>query len=442
MPARTLREVSIRNLKVFRQHYVSEISGSLGDLGTFLPISIALSVNGTVSLSSTLIFSGLFNILTGLFFGIPLPVQPMKAIAAVAIARSFTHGEIAAAGIFVAVCIFVFSITGILEWFANVIPIPVVKGIQVGAGLSLIISSAGKLLSSLDWISPSWADNLLWALAAFIFLLVTNIYRDVPYALIVFVLGIVFATIRSALAANLPSFHFWSPFVVVPHLEEWRVGALDAGIGQIPLTTLNSIVAVVHLAGDLLPSVRTPSITSIGLSVAGMNLLGCWLGAMPVCHGSGGLAAQYRFGARSGSSVVFLGLFKLVIGVFFGESLVGLLKRFPSALLGVMVIASGLELVSVGESLNTAGARDLGRAEQAFTGLGSMPAISESERKRRWTVMMVTVGLLVGFKNDAIGFVAGMLCHWIYSMPAVNLERFRERWSLTRIWNRRGIRLH
>lgn len=437
MTAHTLREISARNLRIFRQNYVSEISGSLGDLGTFLPIAIALSVNGTVSLSSTLIFSGLFNILTGLFFGIPLPVQPMKAIAAVAIARSFTHGEIAAAGIFVGACIFVFSITGILRWFANVIPIPVVKGIQVGAGLSLIISSAGSLLASLGWIGPSWADNLLWAIAAFIFLLVTNVYRNVPYALIVFVLGIVFAIIRTALATNLPSFEFWGPLVVVPQPHEWRVGALDAGTGQIPLTTLNSIVAVTHLAGDLLPSVRKPSITSIGLSVAGMNLLGCWFGAMPVCHGSGGLAAQYRFGARSGSSVVFLGLLKLVIGIFFGESLVGLLRRFPTALLGVMVIAAGLELVSVGESLNTSGARDLGKAgsdaEQASSGSGavSMPIVSENERKRRWTVMMVTVGLLVGFKNDAIGFVAGMLCHWMYEMPRV-LGSFEGRWTWTR----------
>ena len=430
MTVHTLREISNRNLRIFQQHYVSEISGSLGDLGTFLPVTIALSVNGTVSLSSTLIFSGIFNMLTGAFFGVPLPVQPMKAIAAVAIARSFSHGEIIAAGIFVGVCILVFSVTGLLQWFADVIPIPVVKGIQVGAGLSLIITSAGKLLSSLGWASPSWADNLAWAMAAFVFLLLTNTYRKVPYALIIFIQGIVFATVRAALASKLPSFHFWHPFVTVPRdFREWHIGAVDAGVGQIPLTTLNSIVAVVHLAGDLLPNVRTPSTTSIGLSVAGMNLLGCWFGAMPLCHGSGGLAAQYRFGARSGSSVIFLGLLKLVIGVFFGESLVELLRRFPSALLGVMVIAAGLELVSVGESLNTSGARDLGdHAEEQGSVLG------ESERKRRWTVMMVTVGLLVGFKNDAIGFVAGMLCHWIYFLPTVNLDGNRN-------WGRRRIQL-
>ncbi|KAK6814666.1 SUL1 like protein [Aspergillus parasiticus SU-1] len=435
MTAQTFRQISNRNLQTFRRNYVSEISGSLGDLGTFLPIAIALAINGTVSLSSTLIFSGLFNILTGLFFGIPLPVQPMKAIAAVAIARSFNNGTIAAAGIFVGAIIFIFSVTGLLHWFADVIPIPVIKGIQVGAGLSLVIASCGNILSSLGWVGPSWADNRIWAIAAFVFLIITNVYRKVPYALAVFILGIIFAVIRSALVADLPSLAFWHPYTVVPTPGQWSVGALDAGIGQIPLTTLNSIVAVVHLAGDLIPNVRTPSVTSIGLSVAAMNLVGCWFGAMPVCHGSGGLAAQYRFGARSGSSVIFLGLLKLVIGIFFGESLVGLLKRFPSALLGVMVIAAGLELVSVGESLNTTGARDIMKANFGILGDARQdiaPMLSDADRKRRWTVMMVTVGLLVGFKNDAIGFLAGILCHLGYELPGL-WEKVRNRWNEGRV---------
>lgn len=434
MTAQTLREISAHNLRTFKRHYVSEISGSLGDLGTFLPIAIALAVNGTVSLASTLIFSGVYNILTGLFFGIPLPVQPMKAIAAVAIARNFSNGSIAAAGIFVGACILLFSVTGLLRWFANAIPVPVIKGIQVGAGLSLVISACGGMLKPLGWISPSWADNRIWAIAAFVALIVTNIYRKLPYALALFAVGLVFAIIRTALAGHLPGFEIWHPYIVIPTPQQWQVGALDAGVGQIPLTTLNSIVAVVHLSHDLLPNVRTPSITHIGLSVAAMNLLGCWFGAMPVCHGSGGLAAQYRFGARSGASVVFLGVLKLIIGLLFGETLVDLLKRFPAAFLGVMVIAAGLELVGVGESLNTTGARDLGQAEPTLgsTGQHLGPVLTDEERKRRWTVMMITVGLLVGFKNDAVGFIAGMLCHWAYDIPTW-WENGRTRWSEGRL---------
>lgn len=214
------------------------------------------------------------------------------------------------------------------------------------------------------------------------------------------------------------------------------MGVVNAVIGQIPLTTLNSIVAVVHLAHNLFHSdIRTPSITHIGVSVAGMNLLSCWFGAMPVCHGSGGLAAQYYFGARSGASVIFLGTLKLTIGLFFGETLVDLLKHFPGAFLGVMVIAAGLELAIVGENLNTSGARDLGRARGGVLGNADQrlgPFISDEERKRRWTVMIVTVGGLLGFRNDAIGFLAGLLTHWAYSITEL-WDKGRNYWSQGRL---------
>lgn len=395
---------------------MTEISGAFGDLGTFLPIVIALTEGHQISLTTTLVFTGVYNILTGAFFGIPLPVQPMKAIAAVSILKGLTAGQTAAAGIFVSSCILVFSITGLLSWFTRVIPIPVVKGIQVGAGLSLIIAAGSKALSSLSWTTPSWADNYLWMILGFVFLFVFNLRPRTPYALILFLIGIVFAVIRTTgdQHQHLPAFRLWRPYTQIPSSSEWKTGILDAGIGQLPLTTLNSVVAVTHLAADLLPEIQTSSVTSIGFSVAIMNLLGCWFGAMPVCHGSGGLAAQYRFGARSGASIIFLGLLKLMVGIMFGESLTDLLHRFPLALLSIMIIAAGLELASVGESLNTPRARDLSKEG---TDAPHAVGITDEERKQRWTVMLVTAGLLVAFKNDAIGFLAGMCCHWSYRLP-------------------------
>lgn len=160
----------------------------------------------------------------------------------------------------------------------------------------------------------------------------------------------------------------------------------------------------------------------MGISVATMNLVGGWFGAMPVCHGSGGLAAQYRFGARSGASIIMLGVFKIFLGLVFGESLVALLKQYPKSLLGIMVLAAGLELAKVGESINY-GARDLweeadnNNSNEASThgeGTKRRKSLSEAERQERWTVMLMTVGGLLAFKNDAVGFAAGMLCHWTY----------------------------
>jgi len=210
---------------------------------------------------------------------------------------------------------------------------------------------------------------------------------------------------------------------MVPDWASFKTGALDAGLGQLPLTTLNSIIAVCFLSADLLPHLPAPSVTAMGISVAFMNLVGGWFGAMPVCHGSGGLAAQYRFGARSGASIIILGLFKVLIGIFFGESLVGLLRVYPKSLLGIMVLAAGLELAKVGESLNH-GARDLWEASESpevlnqgeggHEGLKMQRQLSDEERRQRWNIMFMTVGGLLAFKNDAVGFAAGMLCHWTY----------------------------
>lgn len=156
---------------------------------------------------------------------------------------------------------------------------------------------------------------------------------------------------------------------------------------------------------------------------------------MPVCHGSGGLAAQYRFGARSGASIILLGLFKIILGLLFGESLVALLHQYPKGLLGVMVLAAGLELAKVGESLNI-GARDLWEESESTLAVSSEDGgsqqvsqksqrqLSDEERMERWTVMFVTVAGLLAFRNDGVGFIAGMLCHGIN--------------KLSRTWSSRG----
>lgn len=360
--------------------------------------------------------------------------------------------ETVGAGAWVSAVVLVLSVTGLLQWLARVVPVPVVKGIQFGAGLSLVISAGSTLLLPLGWVDrPSPLDNRLWALLAFLALIVSQRTppRFFPYALAMFLLGLVLAFMGILVGyeghyhdhLGLPWFSLWRPAFVMPAWLSHTSAGL--ALAQLPLTTLNSVLATAALAADLLPDLPAPSVTALGLSVAAMNLSGCWLGAMPVCHGAGGLAAQYRFGARSGASVVLLGLLKIVLGLLFGETLVDLLAHFPHSILGVMVIAAGLELAKVGESLNR-GAPDLwetaaeeseGAGDQDRTGggVGGMVRavgvakhrdLSDKERMERWTVMLMTAAGILAVKNDAVGFAAGMLCHWAYRLADV-IERRR-----------------
>ncbi|KAL8950511.1 MAG: hypothetical protein Q9222_003450 [Ikaeria aurantiellina] len=422
------RSTQTYNLTTFRSQPLQEISGSFGDLGTLLPILIAYTdlsrpnAVPAIDLGSTLVFTGLFNIFTGLCFGIPLPVQPMKAIAAVALSRMFEKEEVASAGLFVAAVVGFLTVTGLLEWFNRRIPVPVIKGIQVGVGLSLI-SYGGGILVKADDLTYNHPDlrNMLLGLTCLGFF-VSNVFRSFPYAIVLLFLGILVAL--PSLIHNPTPLGIWRPHAFVPSPTRFEKG-IDAGLGQIPLTVLNSIIAVTALSAELLPNIPTPSTTSIGLSVTAMNLIGCWFGSMPVCHGSGGLAAQYRFGARSGASVIFLGCIKLLLGLFAARFAKQVFQGIPNAVLGIMIIAAGLEIASVGESLNTAQARDLSQKEDGVITISSVGAsadevlgekLNHEQRKRRWMTMFITVGGIVAFKNDAVGFLAGMLCQWSYQL--------------------------
>lgn len=333
-------------------------------------------------------------------------------------------GVVTAAGQWVGAAVLIMSVTGLLRWVVRIVPLPVVKGIQLGAGLSLILGAGSSLLQPLHWAHPA-LDNRIWALLAFLVLIGTQKLPRFPYALLFFILALVLAFIKVTVShESLPWFYAWHPRFTIPHwIGKDDSPALWMAIGQLPLTTLNSIIAVTALSHDLLPELPTPSVTSIGISVALMNLTSTWFGGMPVCHGAGGLAAQYRFGARSGSSIILLGIFKLALGLLFGETLVDLLKDYPKSLLGIMVIAAGLELAKVGNSLNQ-GASDLCHVASR-QGPRRHRDLSEDERLERWTVMLMTTAGILAFKNDAVGFFAGMLCHGAYRLS----ERISERYS-------------
>ncbi|MCJ1389010.1 hypothetical protein MMC18_001863 [Xylographa bjoerkii] len=420
-----LKRIQRRNVRIFRERPLQEMSGAFGDLGTLMPLFLGLAQNESISVSSTLVFMGLSNIITGVYFGIPLPVQPMKAIAAVAIADKYTPPQLASAGLFVAAVVGFLSVTGLVQWFTKRIPLPIVKGIQVGTGLSLIIS-AGSLIP-LNLSSHTGAYLVL--VGTLTFLLLCSIFRKVPFVLCIVLLCV--PSVFLGYCSYNPYLSVWRPSITIPSFADFRFGAINAGLGQIPLTTLNSIIAVTYLATDLIPEVPETSATAIGCSVSLMNLIGCWFSAMPLCHGSGGLASQFRFGARSGASIIFLGFIKLLLGLFASQYAVVYSHIFWPIPLGVLLFLAGVELAKMGESLNTEGARDLwektDEANLDELSLRTPRTLTSEERMARWTVMIATVGAILAYKNDGVGFIVGLLLHGTYSL----LDRTRA-WSTRR----------
>lgn len=218
-------------------------------------------------------------------------VQPMKAIAAVALSAKLSPGEISSAGLFVSVVVGILGISGLISLVSSKIPLCIVRGIQVGTGLTLVTKGIDMVSSSNGWnLSDRDAayDNYVWTILAFATGLAFYHARRNLSALILFGVGILLAVIHIRVnnaAVGKPGFVFSSPSA--PNASEFYYGIISAGLGQVPLTLLNSIIATSFLANDLFPLKSHPvaSVKSISLCVAGMNLIGCWFGSVPYCHG-------------------------------------------------------------------------------------------------------------------------------------------------------------
>lgn len=368
-----------------------EIAGSLGDLGTFLPLLVGMASQNGLDFAASLFFAGLFNVVTGLVFAVPMAVQPMKAIAAVALTEGLTAPEILAAGITVSAVVFLLGVTGLIDWVGRVVPKSVVRGLQLALGLSLLmkglqmVAGTGVAVGLDSWITGALATLVVLALF---------FSRRVPAALVLFGAGVVLAILREptvvdqlGLGISLPA---WSP----PAWEDFVSAFPKAALPQIPLTMLNSVVAVCALSGDLFPDRAVPA-RRVAISVGIMNLAAGWFGGMPMCHGAGGIAGQYRFGARTNGSILFLGGVKMVVAVVFGASLMALCQAFPASLLGVMLAFSGMELALV--------TRDQTRRPDAFA-------------------MILTAGACLALNSVAMGFVLGFLMVQVLRLPRFRVD--------------------
>jgi MFS superfamily sulfate permease-like transporter len=369
----------------------NEIAGSLGDLGIFLPFLVGMASRNGLDFASGLFFAGVFNVVTGLTFAIPMAVQPMKAIATVALTEGLTVQQILAAGAAVSFVILLLAITGLIDWLNRVIPKSVVRGLQLALGLSLMMQALQMIAGTSQWLA---ADSYVTGAISAVVVLLLFFSRKIPAALVLFGIGLALTVcihpeiVRSlGIGFALPK---WTPLSTSDFASAFPKAALP----QIPLTTLNSIIAVCALSADLFPN-RPAKPRRVALSVAMMNLVGCWFGAMPMCHGAGGLAGQYRFGARTNGSILFLGVAKILLAVFLGASLMSLCRAFPSSVLGVMLAFAGMELALV--------CRDQTSRTDSFA-------------------MLLTAATCLGLNNIAIGFVLGLAMAWCVRIGLFRVE--------------------
>lgn len=317
----------------------NEFSGAFGDIGTDLPLIIGMILASGLDSASVLITYGLMQLLTAIIYGIPMPVQPLKAVAMIVITQKIAPSIIYGGGLAIGVLMLFLSLTGLIDLIAKYIPKVVVRGIQFGLGIQLSLVALKEYVVA-DSISGYWLAGI-----AFVITLILLGNRKYPPAIFIILAGIIYALIfnfNNFDIFNVVSISF--PKLYTPNWTDILTGFLILALPQIPLSIGNSIIATKQMASDYFPEKKI-TVRKISLTYSIINIINPFFGGIPTCHGSGGMAGHYSFGARTGGSVFIYGTLLLILGVFFSGSFEQVVKIFPLPILGVILLFEGITLM-------------------------------------------------------------------------------------------------
>ena len=315
-----------------------ELAGAFGDLGTSLPLLTGLIVTSGLHAGAVLATFGFLQIFSGLRYGLPMSVQPLKAVAALAIAGHLRAEVVWASGLVIAVIMLALQLLGLVAWLGRQIPLVVIRGLQLALGIKLAILALGTFVPS-----EGWAGLGLAIASAALFLALRG-QRRVPPGLVIFTLGAGYALARTPtlLSAAVPLHFTWPAMAQFEAADLW-LGFAVLALPQLPLSLANSIYATERTVGDLFPHRRVTS-GKLALTYAMMNFLAPLTGGAPVCHGAGGVAGHHAFGARTGGSVILCGSVFVLVGLLASDGFGQLVHLLPLPTLGVLL---GFEAVTM-----------------------------------------------------------------------------------------------
>lgn len=324
---------------------------------------------------------GLTNIFLALIYRIPLPVQPKKVVGSVALSQAWSVTQVLGAGFGLGVIWVALSLSQRLSDLLMKVPKPVVRGIQLGLAISLALTGA-------ELMKPQLTLSLIFLGLGF--LMLRN--RYMPGSIFLVLFGFVYSIYTGSLdlssvklGLSFPSLHFFS-------LEDILYGFLYAGFAQMFLTLTNAVIATVSLVHELFPNRKDVTPKNLIMNMGIMNITTPFIGGMPLCHGAGGLVAQYMFGARTGGAILMEGLLEVGLGIFFSNSIQALFTAFPEFITGVMLLMASIELGKIAfkvEGMNTS--------------------------------IVLFTALVSAVFNIAIGFCAGLLLQYAVENKIVSL---------------------
>jgi SulP family sulfate permease len=360
-----------------------------------IPLVVINGVNATVAL----LLIGLFYVGAGLYYKIPVPVQPLKAVAAIAIAGGFSTSAIAMSGLIMGVLMLILGATGLIYQIARVFSKPVILGLQVGLGAVLFIAGVRLAVDPKLFVNGGSVSflglpiNLLVAIIGMLIATLLLTSKKLPAVIVLIVfgfsVGLAFRTPELSLGPQMSA-------PAAPTMNDIRIALTVLIIPQIPLTIANAVISTSDLSKRYFKrrgsrATHRALATSIGVANLGAGALG----GVPMCHGAGGLAAHYHFGSRTGGSNLIIGGIFITLALLFGASAISILGLIPLSILGILLLFSGIQMI-----------KRLGDVK----GAGSFVVVS-------------TVAGLSLFTNMTIAFVIGIALYYVLKWQATRAEQ-------------------
>ena len=376
-----------------------EAAGSLGDLGTLLPIAIAMVMLNGMSPMGVFFSIGVYYILSGLYFGITVPVQPMKVIGAYAIATAMTPEQILASCLLMGAGLLITGLTGAIDMIAKITPKPVIRGVQLSTGVLLMSGGIRFMMGTSTFqamqeavephlvvqaLGPLPISLVIGAIGTVLTLLLLD-NRRFPAGLMVvaggFLAGLALGG-RITLGFEDIGLHFPALFPAgFPGGVDFTFALFALVLPQLPMTLGNAVLAYTDLSKEYFKDQsKKVSNRNVCVSMALANFFSFCFGGMPMCHGAGGLAAHFRFGARTAGSNLIIGAVFAAMAILLGSRIIDVLNLLPMSILGVLLVFAGVQLALAVMDLNT--------------------------RKEYFTATLI-LGITLA-ANLAAGFIAGM----------------------------------
>jgi predicted benzoate:H+ symporter BenE len=361
----------------------AEWSAAFADLGSFIPFVVAYVGVLKMDPVGILLAFGISLVGCGIFYRTPVPVQPMKAIGALAVAHAgvVTQASIAAASLVTGVLWLLLGASGLAARLARLVPKEVVQGIVAGLGLSFMLQGA-RMMSA----------DALAAGVAFAAAVLLRRSRTFPAMIVLLAGGLAYGVARDPGLWQAAQFGFAFRLPLLTPVDigwnDLATGTLLLALPQLPLTMANAVIAVTGENNRLFPE-RPTNVRKVSLTTGAINLVGAVFGGIPMCHGAGGMAAYTAFGARSGGAPILFGLALLVLALCFSDSIGFLLQAVPPAVLGTILFLAGGQLV-----------------------VGNLP------RGTDWRALLpVALTALVAMVNVGLGFLVGLTVYWAVRRP-------------------------